>query len=573
MRDTDRRICRIAPALAAAAAALVGLVNVASALMPGFRWDRRLLLALEPLQAVRVLHAFALPAGAALLLVSPYLLKRRRRAWRVAVVLMLTLGALDLLKGPDPVAAAITLGVAALLVRGRTAFGVEHDPVTLRSAVWRVGLVGVCGLGLATAAVWLSGGRPAWGALLRETGALLRWHRGPLRFEQHLILDHRIAWVPLGVHVIALATLLAIAWAVFRPLTAPTQPPAAGARAAAVGLVRAHGRDTLSFFKLRSDTSCLFSAGRDAFVGYRIENGVLLLSGDPVGPEHALEGLLRDAQRFALMHGLAFGAVGASDRLRPLYRRLGLSTMYIGDEAILDLGGFSLEGRSIRKVRQSVTRLRKAGYTSELRRVAELDAATAEQVDEVVEIGRAGAPERGFSMAMDSIRGEHDDATLVLLARDRDGRVRGVLHFVPCYGRAAASLSFMRRDPATPNGLTEFMVAEAAALLRERGVEEMSLNFAAFASWIHSPRGRLQRTLGRVVSLANPFFQIESLYRFNAKFFPRWEPRHLVYEGPFGLPRACLAAMWAEGQLPKPALRPTVPARGWRSSPPAPASG
>ena len=51
---------------------------------------------------------------------------------------------------------------------------------------------------------------------------------------------------------------------------------------------------------------------------------------------------------------------------------------------------------------------------------------------------------------------------------------------------------------------------------------------------------------------ANPFFQIESLYRFNAKFFPRWEPRYLVYEGAFGLPARGLAAMWAEGQLPKP---------------------
>ena len=61
--------------------------------------------------------------------------------------------------------------------------------------------------------------------------------------------------------------------------------------------------------------------------------------------------------------------------------------------------------------------------------------------------------------------------------------------------------------------------------------------------------------LGKLIALGNPFFQIESLYRFNAKFFPRWEPRFLVYEGAFGLPRAGIAAMWAEGQLPKPSLR------------------
>jgi lysyl-tRNA synthetase class 2 len=118
------------------------------------------------------------------------------------------------------------------------------------------------------------------------------------------------------------------------------------------------------------------------------------------------------------------------------------------------------------------------------------------------------------------------------------------------------SLSFMRRDPGTPNGLMEFMVVRAVELLRERGLSEMSLNFATFAKWMHSPERRAERVLGKLVALGNPFFQIESLYRFNAKFFPRWEPRYLVYEGALGLPRASIAAMWAEGQLPKPSLRP-----------------
>jgi lysyl-tRNA synthetase, class II len=221
---------------------------------------------------------------------------------------------------------------------------------------------------------------------------------------------------------------------------------------------------------------------------------------------------------------------------------------------VVELERFSIEGRPIRKVRQSVTRLGKAGYNAELCDLRSLDRITRDQVEQVVERGRQGAPERGFSMAMDSLQGQHDHDTLVVLARDAEGAIRGVLHFVPCYGRPAVSLSFMRRDPATPNGLTEFLVVRAIELLRERGLEELSLNFAAFAKWMHSPDKRLERVLGKLVTLGNPFFQIESLYRFNAKFFPRWEPRFLVYEGALGLPRAGIAALWAEGQLPKPAL-------------------
>jgi lysyl-tRNA synthetase class 2 len=396
---------------------------------------------------------------------------------------------------------------------------VRHDPITLRSAIWRAPLIGLGGLAIAVLAAWTAHG--------------------------------------LTVHVMAVTTLLAMAYVVFRPLAAPRALPDASARAAASQLVKRHGTDTLSFFKLRADKHYLFARDDRAFVGYRIENGVLLLSGDPVGPADSFEQLLREVRAFADARGLKLGAVGASERLCELYEQFGLRTIYLGDEAIVELERFSLEGRAIRKVRQSVSRLRKAGYTAELHALADLDAGTIANVEEVLERGRQGAPERGFSMAMDSLRGQHDEDTLVVLARDDRRGIRGVLHFVPCYGRPAVSLSFMRRDPDTPNGLMEFLVVEAIALLRDRGVEELSLNFATFAKWMHSPEKRSEKLLGKLVALGNPFFQIESLYRFNAKFFPRWEPRYLVYEGALGLPRASLAAMWAEGQLPRPRLRRT----------------
>src|SRR5258708_26159943 len=99
------------PAVAALSSAFVGPVNIASALTPNIRWRGHLLLGIEPVQEMRLFHALALPAGAALLLVAPYLLRRRRRAWQAAGVPMLALGPVDLLKGPDLQEAALTWGV------------------------------------------------------------------------------------------------------------------------------------------------------------------------------------------------------------------------------------------------------------------------------------------------------------------------------------------------------------------------------------------------------------------------------------------------------------------------------
>jgi lysyl-tRNA synthetase, class II len=310
-------------------------------------------------------------------------------------------------------------------------------------------------------------------------------------------------------------------------------------------------------------------------LSYRIEAGVLVVSGDPVGPDAALPALVGEMRAFADERGLRIGVVGASDGFAALARRVGMHALYLGDEAIVATANFSLEGRPIKKVRQAVNRLTRAGYVAEARIVGSLAPAELAELEALSERWRAGAAERGFSMAMDGLRGEHLADSVVILARDETDGVRGFLHFVPTYNRPAMSLSSMRRDRDTPNGLSQFLVVRAIELLGEQGVEELSLNFAAFARWLHSPTGRTERLLGRLVSRANPYFQIESLYRFNAKFAPRWQPRYLLHQGMLAVPRTALAVLWTEGLLPR--VVPPRRARPWdrarrRSSRPSVAS-
>jgi len=280
-----------------------------------------------------------------------------------------------------------------------------------------------------------------------------------------------------------------------------------------------------------------------------------MVSGDPVGDPDGVDSLLRTLVRFAEERGLRLAALGVSPASRELFEQAGLRALYLGDEAIVDTERFSLEGRAIRKVRQSVSRLRKAGYRTTIAELGSLDDETLCRLEQIATDWRRGAPERGFTMAMDSLRNPHGERTLVVSATDETGAVRGFLHFVPTYGRDAVSLSFMRRDHDTPNGLTEFLIVEAIERLRTRGIAEVSLNFAAFARLLTEPENVLERVAARVLRWADAWFQIESLYRFNAKFDPRWEPRYVLYEGRLGLARAGLAAAWAEGQIPKPLAR------------------
>jgi lysyl-tRNA synthetase, class II len=534
------------PLIMGVLALLAAVANAVSAVFDG-PWRDHLLFHLRPLSSIPVYHSLAVPIAVGSVLLAVSLLRRRRAAWAVALIGLLVVAAVEAARG-DLREGLLSLGAAVVVWHGRGAFPVASDPGSLRTLVARLPTVVAVSLLGAGAALWLAAPDATPGSVVaRETLQLLLWRQGSISYY-----DEAGVLPPL-VKAAGLLILLCTAYIVFRRPQTARALPGPELRRAAAALVRAHGTDTLAFFKLRRDTHYLFGPERRAFLAYRIEAGTMLLSGDPVGPECELRELVREACSFAGRRGLKLGVVGANADTRSLFADAGLRGLYLGDEAIVDTGTFSLEGRSIRKVRQSVSRLDKAGYRVELHELRELSEVACARLEGLAAEWRRGAPERGFSMALDSLRGDHREETILVVAYDESDDPRGLLQFVPSYGRPAYSLSMMRRDLATPNGLTEFMIVRAIEQFRARGTAEISLNFAAFARWLREPRGLRERLLGRALGLADSYFQIESLYRFCLKFEPRWEPRYLLYEGIADLPRTGLAALWAEGQLAKPA--------------------
>ncbi|WP_445271737.1 phosphatidylglycerol lysyltransferase domain-containing protein, partial [Streptomyces sp. DSM 41978] len=138
---------------------------------------------------------------------------------------------------------------------------------------------------------------------------------------------------------------------------------------------------------------------------------------------------------------------------------------------------------------------------------------------------------------------------------DAEGRLRAVLSFVP-WGPHGLSLDLMRRDRDSDNGLMEFMVIELLRRAAEIQVTQVSLNFAMFRSVFErgarlgaGPVLRLWRSL---LSFFSRWWQIESLYRANAKYRPIWEPRFLLFEKSADLARISIAAGRAEGFLEAP---------------------
>lgn len=339
------------------------------------------------------------------------------------------------------------------------------------------------------------------------------------------------------------------------------------------GLLELYGKnDSLGYFATRRDKSVVFAHSGRAAITYRVEIGVCLASGDPIGDPRAWPQAIDAWLGLCQTYGWAPGVMGASTQGARAYREGGLNALELGDEAILRTADFKLSGPDMRGVRQAVTRARRAGLTVRIRRHRDISA------DEMADtIARADAwrdtqTERGFSMALGRLGDSADGDCLLVEALDRDGSVVAMLSLVP-WGTTGVSLDLMRRSPQSPNGTIELMVSDLALTAETIGVTRISLNFAMFRSAFEQgaqlgagPVARLWRGL---LLFFSRWWQLETLYRSNMKYQPDWVPRYACYEDARLIPRVGVASALAEGFLVFPFGRrkthtghhPAVPAR------------
>ncbi|MFD5399658.1 phosphatidylglycerol lysyltransferase domain-containing protein [Streptomyces sp. NPDC127097] len=506
------------------------------------------------------------------LFLSVTLRRRKRAAWILNLVLsgLLTLLiAFGMVVAPEFrghvqnwVSLAFTALFAVALVAGRREFSAKGDRANpkLAAAVAAGGLLAASLLAALLVTVTNTAAGPST--------FVQRWRYGLMRLVS-LAADDRsfpeIAtpnWVNVAINVLSTLLLVAVLWAAFRSVRS-TEAITADDEERLRALLARHGdRDSLGYFALRRDKSVLFSPSGKAAVTYRVVGGVSLASGDPLGDPEAWPGAIEVWLAEAREHGWAPAVMGASEEGGTIYARHGLDALELGDEAIVDTAEFTLDGRAMRTVRQAFNRIKRAGYTVRIRRHEDIPAAEMDRLLELADDWRDGETERGFSMALGRLGDPGDGRCVMLECRsggtgEEAGELRALLSFVP-WGEKGLSLDLMRRDRNSENGLMEFMVLELIQRAKEVEVTQLSLNFAMFRSVFErgsrlgaGPVLRLWRSL---LSFFSRWWQIESLYRANAKYRPIWEPRYMLFEKSTDLLRIGIAAGRAEGFLEAPGL-------------------
>lgn len=543
-----------APRVVGALTYLVGFVDIATGMARGWR------LRLHPLTevlpgAIAAASAATVVSGILLLLLAHGLKRRKHRAWFAALLLLASSVVLHAIK-LELLAAAMSLTVFIALIAYRAEFRALGDPQTRWRAVRVFLVLAAASLAVGVLVVTLLrhhmvGGPPGVGDIAQEVLTGLVGLNGPLTFSDERVADFE-GTVLLG---LGLMTALTSIYLALRP--PEPRPQLTDADDAAMRLLLLDSPDSLGYFNLRRDKSVVWSDSGKAAIAYRVVSGVMLASGDPLGDPEAWPGAITNFLAEAERHAWTPGVIGCSERAGKIWcRATGFSALELGDEAVVDVAGFSLDGRPMRNVRQMVKRIERAGYTTEVLRAGSVSEGERRRALADADAWRGTETERGFSMALGRLVDPVDPDCVFVVAR-QDGVMRAFLQFVP-WGVDSMSLDVMRRDRTADAGVNELLIVDALRSSPSLGVKRISLNFAAFRSTLERGErlgaGPFLRAWRVVVLFASRRFQIESLYRFNAKFQPTWVPRFVVYPATRDLPRITLAVLEAEAFLSWPSL-------------------
>jgi lysyl-tRNA synthetase, class II len=544
------------PGIASLLCLLIGLSDILAIFKPDWHAKLHRINAFVPGTLTNVTRSADVIIGLMLLVLSHGLRRRKRRAWQAVLALLAFDVVIHFLHGPRPYSTVVAIVELATLLYFHDDFYAIGDPRTRWNAM-RVfaGLAAAdLAIGLGYLAVGPLDGSYSATERVQDVVYELVGASGPVGWAS----EGRGDLYHLLTSALGLFTLIVTVYLFLRP----AQPRARLGESDAAkirALLAKHGdRDSLGYFALRNDKSVLWSPSGKACVCYRVVSGVMLAAGDPIGDPEAWPGAIGEFLAVAARHAWRPAVMGCSELGAEVWCREGdLTALELGDEAIVSVADFSLSGRAMRNVRQMVTRVSRSGYAAEARRVRDIPQAELERVIKSSESWRGSSTERGFSMALGRIGGP-GDGDCVLVTAMQDGVLRAVLHFVP-WGADGLSLDLMRRDRSAQPGLNDFLIVESIKAAPALGVKRISLNFAMFRAALERGErigaGPVLRAWRSLLLFMSRWFQIESLYKFNAKFCPVWEPRFFVFPGGRDALRIALAALEAEAFLVWPRLK------------------
>lgn len=525
--------------LVASLTAVMGIINILSAVRPSLASRLALLEQFLPLFVTRGGHLTATLAGFALLVLAVSLWRRKRTAWLLTLVVLVISIISHIVKGLDYEEALLATGLVVWLITLRPYFHARSDLPSIRQGVGLfIGSLlftlayGVIGFYLLDYHFSVNF---SWGAALRQTVIMFTQFYDP--GLQSLTGFGR--YFAASIYVVGAATMAYALFMLIQPVLV-RKPATPADRAKAQNIVEMYGRSALARMTLFTDKSYYFSPG-GSVVTYVAKGRTAVVLGDPIGPPEDAAAAINEFKAHCLKNDWLPAFYQTLPDYLEHYQSTGFNTLCIGHEAIVETASFSLSGKKYKSMRAAINRLVRLGYEAKVHQPPLRDNLLAELrlvSDEWLTMIRGR--EKRFSMGW--FNNEYLRSGAVLAIHTPAGKINAFANIVTEYRHNEIAVDLMRHQLDTENGTMDFLFVSLFEWAKTHGYETVNLGLSPF--WgvgQQSDDPMTEQTLRYIYDHLNQFYNFQGLHQFKEKFHPCWSPRYLAYPGPTSLPAVVLA--------------------------------
>ena len=510
-----------------------GFMDIVSAIAPGIPGRIRILEKLLPEVALNISNFFVFFTGLILIILSVYLLKGVKRAWRISIFLLALSVIAHITKGIDYEEASISIVAIISLFYTYKLYNVKAMPMYRQNwwKIWSVGLVALllCSVG--------------------GTYFLEKTHMGmDYSFIESVKASFRLiflfdtsGYLPqsrfghlfiLFISVFSISLLVTAILFSLHPIfftdSAEEEKDINHARL----LVQDYGKSALDYFKYYPDKLLFFSS--DGFLAYKIQGSYAVVLELPVcSDEAAVLPLIEEFEKYCYGNGLRTFYYRIPEASVSMFRDLKKKVLFIGQEAILDLEKFTLSGSKMHPLRNAINKAKNSGYTFHIY-PPEIKDGILQKFQQVSDawLKSPGKSELVFSQGM--FIPELIKKTTVMAIENPEEKVVAFLNIVPDYVKEEGTYDLIRMTEDAPTGIIYFLLTEMFVWFKAQGIKKVNLGMVAFAG-MGEAKTVTEKSMKFALERLRPLHHFKGQFQFKDKFDPVWVNKYLAYDMDYDL--------------------------------------
>ena len=231
----------------------------------------------------------------------------------------------------------------------------------------------------------------------------------------------------------------------------------------------------------------------------------------------SLISLVREFDQFCIENGFVSIYYRIPQESLGLYKRLGKKSFPIGEEAIVDLTTFTMDGGKMKPTRSAINRLTSEGFDIKIYQppikeglLQKLELVSDKWLQEM------NQKEIAFT------QGVFDKTILkeqtIITVEDKEEKVYAFLNLVPDFAPGEATYDLIRKINDAPNGVLDLLISKTLLYMKEMGFRRANLGLAPLSGL--EGENLAEKTIQYAYDNLKAFGHFKGLRKYKEKFYP-----------------------------------------------------